>query len=149
MGSGRFCLHVQQISIITSPNITIRGSNGMEPGTPKPGQAAIASKGELLTPGAEIPLAPAMVSGARSYRAKARAQRTLDAYRDAWQRFCTWCEREGRAPLPASADTVAGWMVALADGHDGPPRSASTINSYLSAVISAHRAAGHVFDRRQ
>ena len=121
----------------------------MERGKPKPGKAASASKGELLLPGAEITLAAAIVSAARSYRAKARAKRTLEAYRDAWQRFCAWCEREGREPLPASADTVAGWMVALADGHDGPPRSASTINGYLSAVISAHRAAGHVFDRRQ
>lgn len=36
----------------------------------------------------------------------------------------------------------------LAEGHDGPPRAAATINAYLWAVISAHRAAGHPFDRK-
>ncbi len=119
---------------------------GRRGATGKPGAA---TQGEVVPAGSEIPLSPELAKAARSYRAKARAQRTLDAYRDAWQRFCAWCEREGREPLPAMPETVAGWMVALADGHDGPPRAAATINAYLSAVISAHRAAGHVFDRKQ
>jgi hypothetical protein len=60
-----------------------------------------------------------------------------------------WCEREGRQSLPASPDTVAAWMVVLADGHDGgAPPSASTISVCLSAVVSAHRAAGYSLDRR-
>ena len=102
--------------------------------------------GDLLQPGSEITLPPALVSATRSYRAKARADRILGAYKDAWYRFASWCSRESREPLPASVDTVAAWMVALDDGHDGPPRSRSTINVYLSAVLSAHRA-GPSFDQ--
>jgi hypothetical protein len=103
---------------------------------------------QISRDGAELPLQPALVSATRAYRASARAPRTRHAYREAWHRFATWCAREGRTPLSASPETVAGWMTALADGLDGPPRAAATINAYLSAVISAHRAAGHSFDRK-
>lgn len=103
---------------------------------------------QVLEPGRDVPLPATLIAATRSYRASARAPRTREAYRDAWQWFVAWCAREGRAPLPASPETVAGWMVALADGLDGPPRAAATINAYLSAVISAHRAAGHAFDRK-
>jgi integrase len=96
----------------------------------------------------ESSLPQALVAATRAYRAKARAPRTRDAYRSSWQRFAAWCMREGRVALPASPETVAAWMAALADGLDGPPRAASTINAYLCAIISAHRAAGHAFDRK-
>lgn len=103
---------------------------------------------KIMPPGEEPSLPQALVAATRAYRAKAKAPRTRDAYRGVWQRFTAWCVREGRIPLPASPETVAAWMAALADGLDGPPRAASTINAYLCAIISAHRAAGHVFDRK-
>lgn len=118
-------------------------SDAGAPSTPAQGAAY-----EVLPPAHDVPLPATLIAATRSYRASARAPRTRAAYRDAWQRFVTWCAREGRAALPASPETVAGWMAALADGLDGPPRAAATINAYLSAVISAHRAAGHSFDRK-
>ena len=93
-------------------------------------------------------LSPAVEAATKRYRAKARSERTREAYAAAWERFAAWCRRERRGPLPASVETVAGWMAALADGQDGPPRSASTVNQYLSAVIHIHRAAGHSLDRK-
>lgn len=103
---------------------------------------------KIMPPGEKSSLPHVLVDATRAYRAKAKAPRTRDAYRGAWQRFTAWCVREGRIPLPASPETVAAWMAALADGLDGPPRAASTINAYLCAIISAHRAAGHAFDRK-
>lgn len=102
----------------------------------------------LTRPDGETPLSASMAAATRSYRAQARANNTVAAYRDAWHRFTAWCEREGRDALPASVETVAAWMAALADGQDGRARSRSTVNVYLSAVVSAHRAAGHSFDRK-
>lgn len=103
---------------------------------------------QIMPHGEEASLPQALLAATRAYRAKAKAPRTRDAYRSAWQRFTAWCTREGRAALPASPETVAAWMAALADGLDGPPRAAATINAYLCAIISAHRAAGHAFDRK-
>jgi integrase len=120
--------------------------------TPRKKQISLVNKTdgdlEIVRLGAELPLQPALVAATRAYRASARAPRTRDAYRAAWQRFAAWCAREGRTPLPASPETVAAWMTALADGLDGPPRAAATINAYFSGVINAHRAAGHAFDRK-
>lgn len=102
----------------------------------------------LTRPGGEAPLSVSLTTATRSYSAQARADNTVTAYRAAWHRFTAWCEREGRDALPASVETVAAWIAALADGQDGRPRSRSTVNVHLSAVVSAHRAAGHSFDRK-
>lgn len=102
----------------------------------------------LTRPDGETPLSASLAAATHSYRAQARADNTVTAYRDAWHRFTAWCEREGRDALPASVETVAAWMAALADGQNGRARSRSTVNVYLSAVVSAHRAAGHSFDRK-
>lgn len=112
------------------------------------GITAVSIGGGLTRPDGETPLSASLAAATRSYRAQARADNTVNAYRDAWHRFTGWCEREGRDALPASVETVAAWMAALADGEDGRPRSRSTVNVYLSAVVSAHRAAGHSFDRK-
>ena len=81
---------------------------------------------QIVTDGS--PLATAIEAATKRYRARARAPRTREAYAAAWERFSAWCGREVRLPLPATVETVAGWMAALADGQDGPPRSASTVN---------------------
>ena len=78
------------------------------------------------------PLSTAIEAATKRYRAHARAERTREAYAAAWKRFAAWCRREDREALPADVETVAGWIAALADGHDGPVRSASTVNQYLS-----------------
>lgn len=85
-----------------------------------------------------------LVAGALDFIAAARSPRTRDAYRKAWAAFSAWCAAHRRAPLPASAETVAAWMTDLA--HSG--RSPATINSYLAAVAVAHRTAGHQLDRK-
>jgi integrase len=102
-----------------------------------------------LPAGTEIALPEAIVGRARDYMANARAERTRQAYARAWAVFTAWCDRHGRQALPASPETVAGWIVALADGADGArPLSRATINQFLAAVTLAHRTAGHAFDRK-
>ena len=92
----------------------------------------------------EAALPGRLIDGARDFIAAARAERTREAYRKAWQGFTAWCDAHGRQSLPASAETIAAWMTDLAHAS----RSPATINSYLAAVAVAHRTAGHALDRK-
>jgi site-specific recombinase XerD len=82
--------------------------------------------------------------------AEALSERTREAYSRWWRVFDDWCERHGRQALPASPETVAAWLTALADGETdtGKPLARASINQALAAVTKAHRNAGHAFDRK-
>jgi hypothetical protein len=67
----------------------------------------------------------------------------------AWAQFTQWCAANDHVALPAAPETIAAWIVNLADGaEERRPLSRSTINLYLSAVMQAHHTAGHPFDRK-
>lgn len=101
------------------------------------------------TEAAEVALPAHLVERATAYMQEAKSQRTRKAYATAWRLFSTWCEEHGRCALPCSPETLAAWLVALAEGRDGSkPRARATINQYAAAVIAAQRAAGHQFDRQ-
>lgn len=92
----------------------------------------------------EAALPSALISAASDYIAAARAPNTRKAYARAWAAFTDWCERHGRASLPASLETVAAWMADLATSGKTP----ATISAYTAAVVVAHRTAGHTLDRK-
>ena len=75
---------------------------------------------------------------ARGYVAAARAPATVRAYRSDLRDFEAWCAAHGRVALPATPDTVADYLAALADSG----RRASTITRRLSAISQGHRLAG-------
>jgi integrase len=103
-----------------------------------------------LPPGStEIALPEALVERAKDYMAEALSERTREAYSRWWRVYTAWCERHGRQALPASPETIAAWLTALADGTDsGRPLARASINQALAAVTLAHRNAGHAFDRK-
>jgi integrase len=97
----------------------------------------------------ELALPGELVEATQAFTRAARSERTRLAYSRAWTGFEAWCRANGRRALPASPDTVAGWMTALATGKGVPNALArSSINQALSAVIVAQRTAGHAFDRK-
>jgi site-specific recombinase XerD len=99
--------------------------------------------------GTEIALPEALVERAKDYMSEALAQRTREAYARWWRVYTGWCEHHGRRALPASPETIAAWLTALADGTDsGRPLARASINQALAAVTLAHRNAGHAFDRK-
>lgn len=55
--------------------------------------------------------------------------------------FEAWCAERGRAALPASAETIAAFVDAMA-----PERAPSTVRRYVASVAAAHRAVG--FEKR-
>ncbi len=69
--------------------------------------------------------------------ASALAENTRRAYLGHWQAFSAWCAGNGYSPAPASAETVAAHLAALAG-----TASASTLKVRRAAVGAAHRAAG-------
>ena len=64
---------------------------------------------------------------------------TTRAYGRQWAAFITWCAADGRAALPATAETLAEYVGHLADAGRAP----ATIEQAVAAIRTAHRAAGH------
>ena len=63
---------------------------------------------------------------------------TLRAWRADWAVFLAYCERDRLIPLPASAETVAGFVGACRANKKKP----ATTQRYLSTLTLAHRVAG-------
>jgi site-specific recombinase XerD len=67
----------------------------------------------------------------------AKAPATLRAYRSDWEHFQGWCQQHTFCSLPASPETVALYLTALAATH-----RPSTMNRRLTAITKAHQIAG-------
>lgn len=67
------------------------------------------------------------------------APSTERVYLRHWNAFASWCEGEGRAPLPATEETVQRFAAAQAGGG----LAISTIRGRLAAVGFIHRTKGH------
>lgn len=67
------------------------------------------------------------------------AVNTRKAYARAWSAFAQWCEHHNRSALPATSETLAEYVGALADAGRAP----SSIEQAIAAIRTAHRVAGH------
>jgi integrase len=79
-----------------------------------------------------------LVASARGYASQAKAQRTRDLYRGAFQAFASWAQQQNVEALPAKPDTVALYLTALA--QEG--RKVASITLALAGIAQAHKAAG-------
>ena len=75
---------------------------------------------------------------AREFAGQAKAGNTLRAYRSDWRHFHTWCEGQGLASMPASAETVALYLTAHAESL-----ATGTLQRRLASLAVAHQTAGH------
>lgn len=85
-----------------------------------------------------IPLSEA-IARANEYIAHSKAGNTLRAYRADWQHFMSWCDAQGVESLPATAETVGGYLAELATSG----LKVSTIQRRLSAISQAHELKGY------
>jgi site-specific recombinase XerD len=81
----------------------------------------------------------ALEAEARSYLRASKAANTRRAYRADLADFTLWCADHHLERLPASPETIALYLTALA----GRGAKASTIQRRLSAISQAHQLAGH------
>lgn len=84
-----------------------------------------------------LQLAP-LADQAREYAQRAKSARTLRCYATDWKDFTAWCERNALVALPATPQTIALYISALADG-----RKTSTIQRRLSAISQVHQVRGY------
>jgi len=75
----------------------------------------------------------------RQYARASKAPNTVRAYRSDLADFTMWCTDHGLAPIPATPETVALYITALAGAGARP----STIQRRLSALSQAHQLSGH------
>jgi integrase len=74
----------------------------------------------------------------KGYIEASKAKNTRKAYATDWQDFVEWCIERGEAALPASPDTVARYITAMAE-----TRKPATLQRRLASISVAHQAAGH------
>lgn len=87
------------------------------------------------------------------YRGASKSAKTITDYKGHWLAFDRFCQSRQLLPiLPATADTVEKFIVALADGWRWPtpmptaveePVSVSTIRARMAAIGYIHEIAGH------
>lgn len=110
------------------------------PGQADPLGARLAPEGGAPDDGAVAdgsPAALAALAAAMDFAAAALAPATLRAYRADWNHFLSWCREAGWAALPASPQTVAAYLAALAATH-----TSSVLERRLATLSRAHRLAG-------
>lgn len=76
---------------------------------------------------------------------RATAANTDRAYARWWDMALNWCAREGRTPLPMTAETVAefiGHLKRSVSPKTGNPYSPASLDQALSAIRTAHFRAG-------
>lgn len=97
----------------------------------------------------DVALSDDLIGATKAFMVEARSESTRRAYGRAWRAFKTWCEAQGRQHMPASPETVAAWLSAMATGiGHAKPLARASINQALSAVLLAHRTAGTPIDRK-
>ena len=73
----------------------------------------------------------------RSFIEAAKAENTRRAYRSDWRHFESWCRGQALVGLPATPDSVALYLTALAADH-----KPATLQRKLTSIAKAHQAAG-------
>jgi integrase len=88
------------------------------------------------TKGADVVPSPSL-ERAREFARQSKAENTLRGYRSDWKDFCGWCEARELCPLPASPETVAGYIADCAGRL-----KVGSIQRRLNAIAEAHKAVG-------
>ena len=74
----------------------------------------------VTTTPSEAPLPAPVQAEARRYQRSARADNTLRAYRSSLALFAAWCDDHSRQPMPATPETVAGFLADQASAGRAP-----------------------------
>jgi site-specific recombinase XerD len=94
----------------------------------------------LLSPSENLPALPAGdVERVADYAKQAAAFNTRRGYRADFDAFQTWCAARAVSALPATPETVAGFLASQAETGF----AVATIGRRISAISYAHRLAGH------
>ena len=125
--------------VVTAPSLvfgpeptsddTVRASQGISPAY---GPASAASDGP-----AALATVEDAVERANEYAGRSKSPATINAYATGWRDFLAFCRRRDAIALPATDETVAGYLAELADAG----LKAATIARRLVVISQAHKAA--------
>lgn len=82
---------------------------------------------------------PDLANEANAFATASLAENTHRALRFDWAVFIGWCTEQGLAPLPASPDTVAGFLV-----DQAKVKAVATLVRYRASITKMHRLTGLV-----
>lgn len=95
----------------------------------------------------ELALPIELLKKARGYASKSRSERTLKEYARCWKQFGRWCDQNQRDPLPASTETLVGYITWMAGGQDnGKSIATSTIAQAFAAIKFRHKSKGYLIN---
>ncbi|GGM84730.1 integrase [Longimycelium tulufanense] len=75
--------------------------------------------------------------------ADAVSPNTQRAYARQWRRFETWCARQGRVPLPATAETLTEYVAHLTRDDQTRPPAPASVTQAVAVIRSRHTKAGY------
>src|SRR5512138_1915331 len=75
------------------------------------------------------------------YTTNAKAANTRRAYRIDWDDFVGWCQQHGCQPMPAAPETIAEYLVGLAEAG----AKVATIQRRLASLSVAHQVRGYEY----
>lgn len=104
--------------------------------------------------GTELALPADILASAKGFAKHSRSEATRKAYAYWWRDYTGWCDGNGRDPIPATVETVVGYVTGLAtrsgknkNGADtGRPLAIASIGQAMAAIKLAHRSRGVQFD---
>ena len=97
--------------------------------------------------GTEVALPAELLKRAKGYASKSRSERTLKEYARCWKQFGKWCDRNQRDDLPASTETLVGYITWMAAGQDnGKSVATSTIAQAFAAIKFRHKSKGYLIN---
>lgn len=118
----------------------------MDPSTPGQLGPGAPTQSPPDPPESVLTLRPDLVETIRGYVTRGRVKATDRAYASDWRIFEEWCRGHGACPLPATIDTVLGFIADHAKG-----RSLATLRRYRATISKRHKLAGlpsPVYDTR-
>ncbi|NBO23228.1 integrase [bacterium] len=92
---------------------------------------------EIATAPGTLALPVVLSEGASRALEQSSADNTRRSYAAAWSDFVRWCGDNERMALPATSETVADYLAALAEGY-----KLATVRHRLSVINQAHEAKG-------
>src|SRR5579884_3002211 len=95
-------------------------------------------RSELVVTSPVTTVTTAGFDAVRAFIRASKAPSTVAGYTADWKDFLAWCEKHGRAALPAAPETVADYIAQCAD-HLKP----GSIQRRLNAISEAHKAVGY------
>lgn len=128
--------HQTHTSVAGHPRERVAGDPGSS-GLIQPPKGPSSLSGVILTHESVLTRYPDLAEETRVQLDRAKVLATERAYTSDWRIFSTWCEEHGASSLPATIDTIVGFLV-----DEGRTKELATLRRYRATISKAHKRSG-------